>query len=133
MSEQLFDARLRKLIAALGFRSGNEFSKACGFASAEKVNRLLRDPQNQPSMDFLQVIAHKFAVVNMRWLITGEGSMIEKAPNQSNKYTLLEVEKAPKKAPKKAPNAENDEDVDETHTLNVLNENSNPIQIPFRS
>lgn len=71
-----FSKRLMKLIDNKGFKNPNEFGKALGYSNSEKIFRLLRDDKNKPSYEVLQDISNKFGDVNTRWLLTGEGEML---------------------------------------------------------
>jgi hypothetical protein len=39
--------------------------------------------KNKPSFDFLEKIVFKYSIVNINWLITGEGDMIKNKPDES--------------------------------------------------
>lgn len=123
---QEFSKRLRKLVDHLGFRSVNEFSQALGYSSPEKINRLLRSNTNKPSADILFDIAKKFAVVNMRWLITGDGIWNDQGSNQSKKYTNQETEKGSILGPNSGSNDQND------HQLAIASEDSNADYKAFK-
>ncbi|RKR83231.1 phage repressor protein C with HTH and peptisase S24 domain [Mucilaginibacter gracilis] len=71
-----FSDRLLLLFKLKGFRNANEFAKHMGYASSEKINRLIRDPNNKPSFDIIEDITNKFEDLNGRWLVTGEGEPV---------------------------------------------------------
>jgi len=53
-----------------------DLSRELGYASAEKISRLVRDEANKPSYQLIGDIIKAFPEINARWLATGEGEMV---------------------------------------------------------
>lgn len=53
----------------------NSFAKELGYKSSEKLRRVVKEDNAYPSYTIIYDIAKMFANLNMKWLITGEGSM----------------------------------------------------------
>lgn len=61
-----------------GYKSLNDFAKnGLGYSSSEKLNRL-KDPTKKPSFDIIEDVSNKFVDINVRWIVTGEGEMLNK-------------------------------------------------------
>lgn len=68
--------RLLKITEFKGFNSLNDFAvNGLGYRSSEKLNRL-KDPEKRPSFDIVEDISNKFEDINIRWFVTGVGSMV---------------------------------------------------------
>ena len=78
-----FSKRLYEFMRESGFRSPNEFSHYMGYKHSEKINRLFRKVENKPSYDIIYDIALKFPRLNIDWLITGRGGMVQKLPKNT--------------------------------------------------
>lgn len=73
---QTFFKRLQQIIENQGFKNLNDFAlNGLNYDSSSKLNRL-KDEKNKPSVEILTDIANKFKIINLHWLITGEGSML---------------------------------------------------------
>lgn len=57
--------------------STSAFSRQLNYSSCEKVARLFRIQGAKPSVDILKDIAQHFEELNMRWLLTGDGEMLD--------------------------------------------------------
>lgn len=69
--------RLMKISDFKGYNSVNDFAKnGLGYASSEKLNRL-KDPTKRPSFDIIEDVSNKFVDINVRWIVTGKGEMID--------------------------------------------------------
>ena len=66
----------------------NSFSKKVGI-QPQTLHHILKGRQTYPSYQVLEKIALTFTDINLRWLITGEGSMIL-PPQQTFRYKELE-------------------------------------------
>jgi transcriptional regulator with XRE-family HTH domain len=55
----------------------NSFATILGYASSEKIARLFRKNDANPSYDIIYDITNKFVEINIEWLITGEGEMLK--------------------------------------------------------
>lgn len=82
MSLDNFSTRLGQLIENKGFKNANEFGKALGYSSSEKISRLIRNPENRPSFEILQDIANKFDDVSLDWLVSGQHSVSKPSKNK---------------------------------------------------
>jgi hypothetical protein len=62
-----------------------KLAKELGYNSAEKINRLFREGQdkNDPSVDILSDLTNKFADLDLKWLLTGEGTGVQENINES--------------------------------------------------
>ena len=78
-----FSKRLYEFIRESGFRNSHEFSHYMGYKHSEKINRLFRKVESRPSYDILYDIALKFPTLNIDWLITGRGNMLQKLPKNT--------------------------------------------------
>ncbi len=66
---------IHKIIEWKGLSNPNDFAKALGYRSAEKINRLFRDASNSPSVDILLDITRAFPEINPAWILTGNEPM----------------------------------------------------------
>ncbi|WP_341842557.1 hypothetical protein [Chitinophaga caseinilytica] len=57
--------------------STSAFTRILEYKSCEKIARLFRSEGAKPSVDIVADIANRFADLNIRWLLTGEGNMLE--------------------------------------------------------
>lgn len=57
----------------------SDFSKKLGYKSQEKISRLFRDASTFPSYHTIYDIATCFENLNIDWLITGRGEMLNNA------------------------------------------------------
>jgi len=74
---QTFFKRLLLIIENQGFKNLNDFAlNGLKYESSSKLNRL-KDEKNKPSMEILLDIANKFENINLHWLITGKGAMLQ--------------------------------------------------------
>ena len=78
-----FFYRLKQFIDYQGVKSINIFAKEyLGYKSSEKINRLKAKDKN-PSYDIITDIANKFENINLRWLLTGDGEMLQNSSKKS--------------------------------------------------
>jgi phage repressor protein C with HTH and peptisase S24 domain len=70
-----FFERLHLFCESEGIKNMQELSKLMNYSSAEKLYRLERDPNNNPSYQMIIDLSNKFEYLNMNWIITGEGAM----------------------------------------------------------
>lgn len=66
--------RIELLINRLGMNK-NSFSKAIGITNNVTIGNIVKHGQN-PSLDVIQKILHKYSNVNADWLIIGNGEML---------------------------------------------------------
>lgn len=72
----VFFKRILQIAENKGFKNITDFSKnGLEWLSSEKLNRL-RKENNKPSIDILLEISNKFDDINLHWLITGKGEML---------------------------------------------------------
>jgi len=57
--------------------TANSFATVLGYASSEKIGRLFRKKDANPSYEIIYDIANKFVEINIEWLITGLGPMLK--------------------------------------------------------
>lgn len=87
--------QLLQLFEIKGIKNANEFAKRLGYASPEKINRLLRDNNHKPSVDLITDIANMFADININWLLTGKGFPFVTAPIPEQTATSMVQEPEP--------------------------------------
>ncbi|AWO01142.1 hypothetical protein DLD77_05275 [Chitinophaga alhagiae] len=70
--------------------TASEFSRCLNYNSCEKVARLFRIEGAKPSVDIVKDIAQNFEELNIRWLLTGDGEMLdpEKMPRQEMEWAI---------------------------------------------
>ncbi|MGE7773645.1 hypothetical protein ACQKLP_02925 [Chitinophaga sp. NPDC101104] len=66
--------------------STSAFTRILEYKSCEKIARLFRSEGAKPSVDIIADIANRFADLNIRWLLTGEGDMLE--PLTTNTFAI---------------------------------------------
>jgi len=69
-----FQQRLVEVMREHGVANAPQLAKLLGYSGSERV-RLVLNGTSKHSFGMLEDIARQFALVDMRWLITGEGSM----------------------------------------------------------
>lgn len=57
--------------------TASAFSRCLNYTSCEKVARLFRIQGAKPSVDIVKDIAQHFEELNIRWLLTGDGEMLD--------------------------------------------------------
>ncbi|SIO49573.1 hypothetical protein [Chitinophaga niabensis] len=67
--------RLKSFLQFKGLTT-TAFTRTLEYNSCEKVARLFRVPGAKPSVDILEDIGKHFEELNLRWLITGYGEML---------------------------------------------------------
>jgi hypothetical protein len=67
--------RLKSFLQFKGLTT-TAFTRTLEYNSCEKVARLFRVPGAKPSVDILEDIGKHFEELNLRWLITGDGEML---------------------------------------------------------
>ena len=70
--------RLKSFLQFKGLTT-TAFTRTLEYNSCEKVARLFRVPGAKPSVDILEDIGKHFEELNLRWLITGHGEMLNGA------------------------------------------------------
>lgn len=75
--DSFFGSRLMEFIIAEGLNI-NSFSKKIGMSDNSAVTRLVSDRDRGPSLAMLQATAMAFPLLNLRWLLVGEGTMFGK-------------------------------------------------------
>jgi len=78
-----FFERLMYYADLQGIKNPNELAKRLGYASAEKLYRLERKENAKPSADIITDITNEFEFLNLRWLLTGKGSVSLQKPDYS--------------------------------------------------
>jgi transcriptional regulator with XRE-family HTH domain len=68
--------RIKKLIESNGYTI-NSFAKFLGYGSSEKLRRVINEKDAYPSYTIIFDIAKKFETLNLKWLITGSGEMLD--------------------------------------------------------
>jgi phage repressor protein C with HTH and peptisase S24 domain len=76
-----FFERLRLFCESQGIKNMQELAKLLGYSSAEKLYRLERDTTNNPSYQMITDLSNKFVLLNMNWIINGEGNMLKNKKN----------------------------------------------------
>ncbi len=75
--------------------SVNAFAKLLGYASSEKIARLVRDSKANPSFEIIYDITNMFVnELNAEWLILGKGEMLKDARHEV-RYTA-DINQKPK-------------------------------------
>ncbi|WP_298712400.1 hypothetical protein [Chitinophaga sp.] len=54
----------------------SDFTRQLKYKSCEKIARLFRVENAKPSVDIVADIAARFSELSIRWLLTGEGTML---------------------------------------------------------
>lgn len=78
MSTTTIHDRFKNLIEALRLNT-NQLAKELGYERATKLYNIVNKAGN-PSYDILKDLATRFPVINIRWLLTGEGEMFLNQP-----------------------------------------------------
>lgn len=65
----------------------NSFSKAIGLKNNVTIGRIINE-NRKPSYDILTSITQTFGSINARWLLTGDGNMIEEKNNENQNSSL---------------------------------------------
>lgn len=79
-------SRIRQLMSYYSMNSLT-LSKRLGYKSSEKISRLFRDGGAKPSYDIIYDISNIFEV-NVDWLITGRGSMLNSNELSANNQSI---------------------------------------------
>lgn len=77
MSMTTFADRLNELISYYRLNK-NSFSVKLGFTANTSITRLANHPDRNPSFDILASILRAFPEVSARWLVLGDGKMLER-------------------------------------------------------
>ena len=86
-NESNFFERILQIIDTYGIKNVNSFAKDyLGYHSSEKINRLKKKNTN-PSFEIIRDISNKFESLNVRWLVTGKGSVMSSPQNNNNIMT----------------------------------------------
>lgn len=72
-----FSSRLRMFMQAKNINQ-TQLASTLGYASPEKISRLLRKEGASPSVDIIIDFSNKFEDLNIEWLVTGKGEMEKK-------------------------------------------------------
>lgn len=75
----LLNVRLKEIIKHSGKNVtafGNEFSST----SAENIRKLIKNPNANPTFNFIVELLQKYPEINQRWLLLGEGEMVVATP-----------------------------------------------------
>ncbi len=68
--------------------SASRLSELLEYKSGEKIYRLFRNKKAKPSVDILIDLSNKFVSLNIKWLLTGEGRMLNQdTPSQDIETT----------------------------------------------
>lgn len=57
-----------------GYKNANDLAKRLGYSSPEKLYRLERNENAKPSVDIITDFANLFENIDVRWILTGNGS-----------------------------------------------------------
>ncbi|MBA3649695.1 MAG: S24/S26 family peptidase [Chitinophagales bacterium] len=76
-----------------GYKNIHELSRALGYSHSEKLQRLIRDPKNNPSFEIISDLTNRFEDLNANWLLTGKGKPFESFPTTSDQLVLEDSEK----------------------------------------
>lgn len=68
-----FSTRAQMILGLRGHRNIADLARDLGYERYEKLARLIRYPDAQPSADMLADFANTFANLNLQWLLTGVG------------------------------------------------------------
>ena len=73
--------------------TASAFSRRLNYNSCEKVARLFRIQGAKPSVDIIKDIAQQFEELNIRWLLTGDGEMLDpdKMPQQEADWAIAQA------------------------------------------
>jgi len=116
MKATKFSTRAQMMMTLRGHRNIADLARDLGYERYEKLARLLRYPDAQPSADMLEDFANTFANLNTRWLLTGLGAPLTdggtKLLTKSEVPDGIPTEASPsdrkKGMPKGMPNSEKD-------------------------
>ena len=86
-----FGERLEKVMKELGFSSQNKFAKEIN-EDQGKVSRYVRG-EGKPGFEFLEKLALRFSNLNMRYLLTGQGSITGDGKNLSITPEIMDLQK----------------------------------------
>ncbi len=88
-----FNIRLKKILNWSGFnptRFGDELKNT----HRENIRRLLKEKESNPGLRVLEDIIIRFPEINARWLITGEGEMLEVSSSSELNKSAADYKKA---------------------------------------
>lgn len=88
---KIFGERLAKVIKELGFSSQNKFAEEID-EQQSKVSRYVRGDGN-PGFEFLEKLALKFPNLSMRYLIGGQGAILDNERNTSMDTEIIDIQK----------------------------------------
>ena len=71
-----FSQRLNVFMKSKGFHNPNQLGHYLGYKNSEKISRLFRGTKHRPSYHILRDLCKKFSDLNIHWLLTGTGSML---------------------------------------------------------
>lgn len=81
-----FFERIMQVAEFKGYNNPNNFAKkGLNWSSSEKINRL-KDKKKSPSIDVIVDISNKFEDIDIKWLLTGKGNMLEKSFSELSNY-----------------------------------------------
>ncbi len=84
-----FFERIMQVADFKGYKNPNDFAKnGLNWSSSEKINRL-KDEKKNPSIDMIVEISNKFEDINIKWLLTGKGNMLENGGVDEAEVTFL--------------------------------------------
>ncbi len=87
-----FFERLMYYADLQGIKNPHELAKRLGYPSAEKLYRLDRKVNAKPSADIITDISNLFEHLNLRWLLSGKGSIT--IPINDNSSISIEEDKS---------------------------------------
>lgn len=74
-----FFERIMQIAEYKGYKNPSDFAKnGLNWQSSEKINRL-KDGNKSPSVDMIVEISNKFDNINIKWLLSGKGNMLEES------------------------------------------------------
>ena len=80
MKSETFFSRLQEYFEGQGVKNINRLAEELGYNDPQKLYRLMRNSDAKPSYGIIVDISNRFPMLNLRWLLTGEGSKeIEKS------------------------------------------------------
>jgi DNA-binding LacI/PurR family transcriptional regulator len=80
--------RVKTLAKALGYNNANEFSRALGMKSSQKMYNFF-DGRYKVTTEVLENITTSFEQINCDWLLRGEGNMLHDEKHKQFEQMLL--------------------------------------------
>lgn len=84
-----FSIRLKKVIKHAD-TNPTRFGAMLGYESSENIRKLMKTPNANPGLKVLGDIVRRFPEINARWLLTGDGDMLDPGPISNKPYLTEE-------------------------------------------